>query len=642
MQIIHKIDAFLYTIFPELSEHSKGNDLIISKLKEYYTYGPYQPNVRIEGDWVIIEIDIPSIESQEADYQKVVSLSEQGNFSEAKSILSKLINQNPSVSEYHRIMGQILSEEGNQEEAINYLIDSLRWDSKNNWALLMMGNIFARFKDDIPTAMKYYDQALVANPNDNITINNIGANLMQQGKLEEAKIYFDKAIQIDNQYPNTYFALAMIAEMEGDLEAAFDRLIQSIKVNKNNEPLLQSSIEQAIDIAQKILQLNSDKHLYESYKAKLESEGNKKVDIVIDEEISTAAKLEFAENYDREVHVIRYKSNYPAVEHLIMHELAHLDLVIQARKENLNQLFVSNEKHKKEFFKSLDSLVKRLETIGIPEKSISDFCTSLFNGLNSQVYNAPIDLFIEDFLYKEFPELRAYQFLSLFTILQEGLQAVTDKKIIDLYPKHIVSKSKVYNLVSAFQFKELYGIDFIGKFNSSPSELRQAKDFYEEFLEYKVDKEPGEEYELILNWAKDLGLSENFELVLETEFRNKPTPIDAFLSELGIESEPQKTSEDAEVNMAVVMFMLDALKYFENMSKDEIRNIAFDIAVQGEYGYHPEKDGYKLKSIKDKEFSGYHILAYYYVSWALAIPDMLSQLQLPFDKEYNLAQSMFK
>jgi tetratricopeptide (TPR) repeat protein len=54
-------------------------------------------------------------------------------------------------------MGQILSDEGDQEEAINCLIDALRWDSKNAWALVMMGNIFAKYKNDIPTAMKYYD-----------------------------------------------------------------------------------------------------------------------------------------------------------------------------------------------------------------------------------------------------------------------------------------------------------------------------------------------------------------------------------------------------------------------------------------------------------------------------------------------------
>ena len=60
----------------------------------------------------------------------------------------------------------------------------------------MMGNIFAKFKNDVPTAMKYYDQALVANPNDNIAINNIAANLLQQGKLDEAKKYFWEAIKL--------------------------------------------------------------------------------------------------------------------------------------------------------------------------------------------------------------------------------------------------------------------------------------------------------------------------------------------------------------------------------------------------------------------------------------------------------------
>ena len=45
-------------------------------------------------------------------------------------MLNKLIEKNPTNSEYHRIMGQILSDEGDQEEAINCLIDALRWDPK--------------------------------------------------------------------------------------------------------------------------------------------------------------------------------------------------------------------------------------------------------------------------------------------------------------------------------------------------------------------------------------------------------------------------------------------------------------------------------------------------------------------------------
>jgi tetratricopeptide (TPR) repeat protein len=655
MQIIHKIDNFLYTIFPSVIQGDQQS--LLNAIQDFYTYGSYKPKVSIEDNWVRIEIDTPTIISQDGDYKKVIALCEKGKYSEAKPILKNLISKNPTISEYHRIMGQILSDEGDQEEAINCLIDALRWDSKNGWALLMMGNIFAKFKDDVPTAMKYYDQALVANPNDNISINNIGANLMQQGKLEEAKKYFWEAIRINDKYPNTHFALGMIAEMEADLQSAFYSTIQAIKLNKNKDVLYQNSVRQAFEIAKKIIATDAGKKIYREYRHKLEFEGDRRIDIVQDEEIPTAAKFEFAENYERDVHIVRYKPSYPAFEHLIMHELVHLDFVIQARKDNLNQLFISNQSHKTQFIKGLEPTIKKFNKMGISEKSIADYCSNLFEGMNRQIFNTPIDLFIEQLLFTEFADLRPYQFLSLYTMLQEGLKAVTDKKIVELSPKDIISKSKIYNLVNALQFKDLFGFDSIKEFNATPSELKHAKDFYEEYLQYRDDKEPAEEYELVLHWAEDLKLDKNFELVNEKEFRTKRTNIDELLS--SIEKDPydleskdpykeremekfQKSQQSIGTNMAVVMFMVDALQFFNGMSKEEIKKIAFEIAMQGTQGYRPDKDDYRISSIKGKTFSGYHILAYYYVSWALAIPEMLSQLQLPYDDEYKLALTMHK
>lgn len=655
MQIIHRIDNFLYTIFPSVIQGDQQS--LLNAIQVFYTYGSYKPKVSIEDNWVRIEIDTPTIISQDGDYKKVIALCEKGKYSEAKPILKNLISKNPTISEYHRIMGQILSDEGDQEEAINCLIDALRWDSKNGWALLMMGNIFAKFKDDVPTAMKYYDQALVANPNDNISINNIGANLMQQGKLEEAKKYFWEAIRINDKYPNTHFALGMIAEMEADLQSAFYSTIQAIKLNKNKDVLYQNSVSQAFEIAKKIIATDAGKKIYREYRHKLEFEGDRRIDIVQDEEIPTAAKFEFAENYERDVHIVRYKPSYPAFEHLIMHELVHLDFVIQARKDNLNQLFISNQSHKTQFIKGLEPTIKKFNKMGISEKSIADYCSNLFEGMNRQIFNTPIDLFIEQLLFTEFADLRPYQFLSLYTMLQEGLKAVTDKKIVELSPKDIISKSKIYNLVNALQFKDLFGFDSIKEFNATPSELKHAKDFYEEYLQYRDDKEPAEEYELVLHWAEDLKLDKNFELVNEKEFRTKRTNIDELLS--SIEKDPydleskdpykeremekfQKSQQSIGTNMAVVMFMVDALQFFNGMSKEEIKKIAFEIAMQGTQGYRPDKDDYRISSIKGKTFSGYHILAYYYVSWALAIPEMLSQLQLPYDDEYKLALTMHK
>lgn len=655
MQIIHKIDNFLYTIFPSVIQGDQQS--LLNAIQDFYTYGPYKPKVTIDNDFVSIEIDTPTILAQDLDYQKVIAFCEKGKYADAKPILKKLIEKNPAISEYHRIMGQILSDEGDQEEAINCLIDALRWDSKNGWALLMMGNIFAKFKDDVPTAMKYYDQAQIANPKDNITINNIGANLMQQGKLEEAKKYFYEALKINDQYANTHFALGMIAEMEADLQSAFYSTIQAIKLNKSKDVLYQNSVRQAFEISKKIIATDTGKKIFREYRHKLEFDGDRKIDIIQDEEIPTAAKFEFAENYDRETHIVKYKPSYPAVEHLIMHELVHLDFVIEARKAELNQLFISTQNHKTEFIKGLEPTIKKFNKMGISEKSIADYCSNLFEGLNRQIFNTPIDLFIENFLYNEFAELRPFQFISLYNMLQEGLKAVTDKKIVELSPKDIISKSKVYNLVNAIQFKELFGFDFIKDFNATSIELKHATDFYDEYLQYKDDKEPAEEYELVLHWAEDLKVDKNFELVNEHEYRTKRTDIDNLLS--SIEKDPydleskdpykqremdkfQKSQEQIGINMAVAMFMVDALQFFEGKPKEEIKKIAFEIATQGTQGYRPDKDNYRINSIKDKTFSGYHILAYYYVSWSLAIPEMVSQLNLPYEAEYKMALTMHK
>ena len=54
------------------------------------------------------------------------------------------------------------------------------------------------------------------------------------------------------------------------------------------------------------------------------------------------------------------------------------------------------------------------------------------------------------------------------------------------------------------------------------------------------------------------------------------------------------------------------------------------------------KDDYRINSIKGKTFSGYHILAYFYVSWSLAIPELVSQLNLPYETEYKMALAMHK
>lgn len=655
MIIKHKIDEFLFLIFPEIK--GGGNSLIINKLTEYYTYNSVTPTIKIENNWVTIELDFEKIISQQNQFIQAVNFCEKGEFGEAKKILFNLVKSNPSNSEYHRILGQIFSEEGKQDEAIDSLIDALKWNPKNSWALLMMGNIFSKYKNDISTALKYYDQALIVNPEDHITINNIGANLMQTGKVEEAKLYFDQVLKINSNYPNTHLALSYLYQNQGELLNAFQASIRAIKCSAKNDEIYQKGISKSIEIAREISVSNIGQEIISNYKAKLELDGDRKVDVQINNAIPTAAKLELAENYNRVNHVVFYNDEFPAVEHLIMHELVHLDLILQARKSETNKLFISTQDNKKQFRKSIRETLLNLEKRGIKPEAIENFSTGLFEGINSQVFNAPIDLFIEDFLNHEFPQLNPFQFLSLLKLNQDGLNAVTDKQAVEISPKSILSSSKILNLVNSLQIKELFGIDFLSEYKASNSEIKIASDFFDEFKEYRKDRKPGEEYELVQNWSNDLGLNQNFELVDELKYRSKDDFADSILK--SIEDDPLGLEDDVDfkkkemdkfissqetigVNMAVVMFMADALKFFEEMTTEEIKKIGFEIALQGTQGYNPDESNYRISSIKGKTFSGYQILAYYYVSWALAIPEMLSKLQLPYENEYKLALTMHK
>ncbi|EKJ86167.1 hypothetical protein CLV96_3910 [Leptospira meyeri] len=74
------------------------------------------------------------------------------------------------------------------------------------------------------------------------------------------------------------------------------------------------------------------------------------------------------------------------------------------------------------------------------------------------------------------------------------------------------------------------------------------------------------------------------------------------------------------------------------MSKEEVKNIAIEIATIGTNGISPDKSGYIVSKIPDKTFSGYELLSYYYVSFAIALPELLPKLGLPFRDEFEIAK----
>jgi Tfp pilus assembly protein PilF len=653
----------LFDLFPDAHN---DREALVAAMRSFYTVRGVQPSVTWDGDDILLQVDAQRIVGRERMFREAVALCERRQFDEGRQRLVQLSAEDPTNSEYHRMLGQLAAEQGDPDAAIDHLIDALRWDPRNTYALTMMGNIWARDKDDVDTAMRYYQAALAVNPSDHIAANNIAAQFLQRQDWRTAGEWFNKALAIHPDYPNTHHGLGIVALQQGDVPSAFFAATEALRLNTERNELYRQSFKLATDTAQMLARSTEGQAIVRKEADELGALSGKPVRITPDPDIPTAAKLELAENHGRPEHVVRFKPAYPAVEHLQLHELYHLRYAAQARKTGANQLFIMRPAMKEAFIRSLSKHASRLHKAGYPEDAIARYLDDLFNGLNRQVFNAPVDLFIEWDMYHEHPDIRPYQFVSLAALVAEALQSTTDKRIVELSPADILSKSKVYNLTLAMLYKELYGVDRVAEFKATHQEHKLAQDFYEEFKEYREDRQPAEEYEVVQHWGEDLQLTDYFALVPENEYREpddqdvpdvEQRSLDEVLDDIEADpldqfrNDPKKAQEMRTflkgqkalgLNMAVAMYMVDALNYFKGKPLPEIKQTALEIAILGTQGIHPEKKGYNLASVPGKTFSGYHLLAYYYITWKLAIPEMLDQLQLPYDAEYATALQFFE
>lgn len=546
--------------------------------------------------------------------------------------------------------------------AIDILIDALKWDPKNHWALILMGNIYARYFDDVQTAMTYYDQVMEADPGNYIALNNIGGAFLQSGKLNLAERYLGKAYQANPKYPNITLGLGLLNLQKMDLRQSFKFAVETLKNDDKTEgQVYHTALKLALDSSQLLVKQQVGKETLVDFIQDIEELTGKEIRIEEDDTLPTAAKVEIAENHGRDYHRILHNPKYAQTDHLIAHELVHLKFAEEARKAKNNMLFVAKNNTFEHFKGKIEGSLKKLEKRGIPEAGISKYSRDLFEGILRQVFNTPIDLFIEDFLYQKYPELRYVQFVSLYQLNIEAHKAVNDSKIINLSPPDILTKSRIFNVVSARHFEDLFGVKMEKQYTVRPFEKERADLFWDEFREYRKDRKAGEEYELVQHWGEDLELDGYFEMVEENEYHSRDktsskSPEDV-LSQ--IEEDPMQMAgldeQEAEelkkfqeqhigknLNMAVVMYMVGALQHFKDIPQEQVRDIAFEIAMLGRNGINPANKGYKLNKIPGVSFTGYKLLAYYYVSWAVAIPEMLKELQMPFDKEYELALTLFK
>ena len=592
--------------------------------------------------------------------QHALDLCNKNKFDDALPILEGITKDEPQNSEAWRVLAQIhWFHHHNPDKAYDELIEALRCDPHNIWALVLMGNLLTKEKNDIEHAKQYYDKVLEYYPDNAIALNNIGATYMENKDYEGALPYLEKVLEIDDTYANSYYGLGLCYYELGRLEEAFE-ICHKGALKSSDRPENPAVREELIKLYVTVAKEYADKtnyiNVWKGIKDELEAVDHVNIRITEDKSLNVHAKMEYAPLHAAKEHVIRYNPEKDFVEHLFIHEMMHLKMSQQATKVNRAKALVSTDQTRTAFRKRYLSIMKKKNS-HIPSQELDKVMNGLADGLGLQLLNCPLDLFVEHMIYTDYKIVRPIQFLSLFHMEKDNINAVKQAAIQGFFPKEIVYANKVMNIVTSMHFKDIYGINLIGQYHPTKQELEHAKDLYEEFKAYLNTYKAGDEYEMLEYFVQSFNMENLVEIIDENQVTASMKADHSMRSDLKDLADDALSEEDVDAanaqfalnhqdganpteTMMMSMYMLGAMEYFDTLEPQDVHRIALEIAMVGVTGIHPEKK-YSIKSIPNKEFGGYQLLAYYYVSWARAIPEKLDALGLPFSKAYEAAMQMY-
>lgn len=117
--------------------------------------------------------------------QKAAQRAKQGEHAKARDILKAVLELDPALTDSRRDLAMVCVELGEIEEAKNHLIEVLKLNPNDAWALVILANNYVREDEDFETAKRFLRRALQLKPDDLWAMNSLAAVLTQSGEAEE-------------------------------------------------------------------------------------------------------------------------------------------------------------------------------------------------------------------------------------------------------------------------------------------------------------------------------------------------------------------------------------------------------------------------------------------------------------------------
>src|SRR5207249_8712139 len=262
---------------------------------------------------------------------------------------------------------------GDVESATNRLIEVLRLDLRGAWSWVVLANLYIREKADPDTGEKFLRKALELQPNDAWALHSLAAVYQKKGQTDQAVKYFEQAIQANPDFANPYYGRAIAFAESNEPEKAIDSLTQLFTRAKMQDARSQAVYDGARELFAK-LQVDLAHRKYseafkciQDYKAEMEVLSGFPIRFEeTDFEDQLGATIQMAWKHGRDYHLIKTRRGYDPelLAHLEAHELTHLKLESEARKNGKNLFFATTANSREFAIRSVGGDFQKMEKEG--------------------------------------------------------------------------------------------------------------------------------------------------------------------------------------------------------------------------------------------------------------------------------------
>jgi tetratricopeptide (TPR) repeat protein len=540
----------------------------------------------------------------------------------------------------------IFVETGDNDEAKDYLIESLRLIPDDPWSLVVLANQYAK-EDDQETATKFVRRALQLKPGDPWALNTLATALMEQGKHEEALKSYEEAIANDAALANAHYGRAMVLIRMERFEGAAKALREMFSSGKLQDSRTRIVFEKARSAYIHVQNIIANNRLIEAdallKKLLEEGESRSGYPVEIEEgplEALIAARIKMAWKHDSDHHTLTLRAgDFPKLlkNYHSIHELMHLFMESDARDQGTNKWFMTTPETRSNSANALKADLRRLEKKGYRGDEVAGMVNQLISGANLFLFNCPIDMVIERRIKDNYPEVLEAQFCGLASIAHNARKVTMDPKLRDFVPPTLQRINDILNAVFALFVDELFeGATAYAEAYSKFPTFKDAEKLYALWKEKSTDLSPGSEYDIVDSFGEFLGIRDWYTWKPDRGF----IPPEGILDD--VEKEGTTNPELLKAKApASVMYLLDALQQFSTMEPDEIKRIVLEIAVMGQEGldYSSPDEKYRLKSLPQKAMSGLQLMCLMYAGFKQVAPEMDPEMDL--EKEYQQALGLW-